>query len=91
VSPAGPQDSFFCGGRGCTAFPGKYAPSRDLANEMYADGTKASPMEAGFYLRASAPVEHVVLAGDLARNLRRRASRRLSRLAYCAPQKNPPG
>jgi len=34
--------------------------SRDLANEMYADGTKASPMEAGFYLRcASAPVEHV--------------------------------
>ena len=42
--------------------------SKDLANEMYADGTKASPMEAGFYLRcASAPVEHVVLAGDLAR------------------------
>ena len=50
-------------------------------------GRKPPAMEAGFYLRcASAPVEHVVLAGDLARNLRRRASRRLSRLAYCAPQ-----
>jgi len=56
-------------------------------------GQSETPFIFSWKIAARSPFEIVVLAmrysllaGDLARNLRRRASRRLSRLAYCAPQ-----